>query len=106
MRSRDIDRSGSIWRYVPRQHKGLWRGKPRTVFLGSRARAVLSPWLRQDPEAFLLRPEEVERRRQQERRLGRRTPLTPSQKARPRKAALAKHPGDRDTSRVYCRAVA
>ena len=95
MRTGDIDRGNMGWQYTPKQHKGLWRGKSRTVYLGPRARAVLEPWLRADPIESLFQPREAEEDRLAERRRGRRTPLTPSERARTRKADPRRAPGDR-----------
>ncbi len=36
-----IDRSGEVWVYRPRAHKGRWRGKVREVFIGPKAQALL-----------------------------------------------------------------
>ena len=45
MRPCDIDRSGEVWRYVPREHKTEHKGKDRVVLLGPEARAILGPLL-------------------------------------------------------------
>jgi integrase len=41
----DIDRSGSVWVYVVRDHKTAHRGKDRRVFIGPTAQAILAPYL-------------------------------------------------------------
>jgi integrase len=105
MRTGDIDRGGETWRYTPRQHKGLWRHKSRTVYLGPQARAILTGWLREDPDEFLFQPREAEAERLAERTRGRRTPLTPSHRARARKAEPERAPGDRYKAPAFCRAV-
>ncbi|WP_422932021.1 tyrosine-type recombinase/integrase [Singulisphaera sp. PoT] len=45
MRPCDIDRSGEVWRYIPREHKTEHKGKERVVLLGPEARAILGPLL-------------------------------------------------------------
>jgi integrase len=45
MRASDVDTTGDVWSYRPRQHKTDYLGHRRTIFLGPRARAVLAPWL-------------------------------------------------------------
>ena len=50
----EIDRSGDVWLYRPRQHKTADRGKDRMVPLGPRAQEVLKTWLRADPDAPLF----------------------------------------------------
>jgi integrase len=38
VRRRDIDTGGPVWLYRPTQHKNQWRGKPRAIAVGPRAR--------------------------------------------------------------------
>ena len=45
MRPGEIDRDGDVWRYRPTLHKNAWRSKPRTVYLGPQAQALLTPYL-------------------------------------------------------------
>ncbi|MFM1902847.1 MAG: hypothetical protein RLZZ440_747 [Planctomycetota bacterium] len=68
MRTGDVDRSGSVWLFKPRRHKNSHRGQDRTIPLGPQAQAILKPWLRADPDAFLFQPREAiaELRRSQE----------------------------------------
>jgi integrase len=50
MRPRDIDRTSTPWAYVPPSGgKTLHHGKPRRVYLGPQARALLTPWLASCP---------------------------------------------------------
>ena len=41
MRWQDIDTSATPWVYRPRDHKNEWRGQPRAICIGPRARAIL-----------------------------------------------------------------
>src|SRR5262249_30384911 len=86
MRTGDLDRSGPVWTYTPGRHKGEHRGKSRQVTFGPRAQEVLKRWLRADPAAYLFSPKEAEAERREARRAGRNRPMTPSQRARRRKA--------------------
>ena len=45
MRAGDVDASGAVWLYRPREHKTEHHGESRVVALGRRAQAVLRPWL-------------------------------------------------------------
>jgi integrase len=47
MRPGDIDRSVDPWQYRPQTHKNAWRGKERTIPLGSHAQGLLAPYLLQ-----------------------------------------------------------
>lgn len=49
IRPRDLDRSGRIWIYTPAHHKAEHHGRARTIAIGPRAQAILSPWLHKDP---------------------------------------------------------
>lgn len=55
LRPIDIDRSVNPWRYTPSRHKTEHLGHSRTVLIGPRAQAVLTPWLDQaGPRDYLL----------------------------------------------------
>jgi integrase len=106
MRTRDVDRSGRLWVYTPEDHKTEHHGKQRRVYLGPNAQEVLRPWLRADPAAFLFSPREATEERHAGRSAARRTPLTPSQQARARKARPARSPAECYDARSYAHAVA
>lgn len=42
MRWADIDRAVEPWIYRPRNHKNMWRNKPRAILLGPKAREILN----------------------------------------------------------------
>ena len=44
MRKSEIDQSGEIWIYKPKEHKNAYRGQQRFVPLGEHAKAALLPW--------------------------------------------------------------
>jgi integrase len=105
MRTCDLETSGRVWAYRPEGHKTSHHGHGRVIYLGPRAQAVLRPWLRPDLMAYLFQPREAEAERQADRRERRRTPLTPSQRARTRKARPRRSPGGRYDARTYAHAV-
>ncbi|MDB5352700.1 MAG: Phage integrase family protein [Planctomycetota bacterium] len=106
MRSMDVDTIDDVWEYVPERHKTAHHGKKRRIFLGPRAQEIVRAWLREDPAEYLFQPVEAQREFHSERRKNRKTPLTPSQRARTRKARPRKAPGDRYDSRAYAHAIA
>jgi integrase len=53
-----IDRTIDPWVYRPTQHKNKYRGKDRAIPLGPRAKELLTPWLRADPDKPLFSPRE------------------------------------------------
>src|SRR5262249_7356770 len=59
MRGRDLVRGEPNWEYRPASHKTAWRGRGRVILLGPRAREIVAPFLRADPEAYLFDPREA-----------------------------------------------
>lgn len=105
IRTGDLDTSGRVWSYRPSVHKTEHHGRDRIIFLGPQAQAVIRPWLRCDISRFLFSPREAMEQRAVERRRERKTPLTPSQKARKRKARPKRTPGDCYDVRAYYHAI-
>jgi integrase len=105
MRSGDIDVSGRVWIYTPREHKTEHLDRQRQVYLGPAAQNVIKPWLRTDLEGYLFQPKEAMKALAEERRRNRRTSMTPSQQARTRLAKPEKTPGDCYTAGSYRQAV-
>lgn len=106
MRTGDIDTSGRVWRYSPARHKTMHHGHARTVWIGPKAQKVLRPYLKADLQAYLFSPKEALEARSAKRRAERRTPMTPSQRARRRKVRPRKHPGSHFTTQSYGRVIA
>lgn len=104
MRTCDIDRSGELWVYTPQSHKTEHHARGRRIVLGPRAQAVLQPWLRADPTAWLFQPREAMAELSAARRANRRTKIQPSQRNR-RTAAPKRTPGDRYTVRAIGHAI-
>jgi integrase len=105
MRTCDLDMTGKLWVYTPRRHKTEHRNKSREIILGPKAQELLRPWLRTDLEGYLFQPREATEERNIKRRAARRSPMTPSQRARRRKRHPKRPPGDRYDNRAYCHAI-
>lgn len=105
MRVGDIDRSRPSWIYRPSSHKTEHHGCNRQVVLGPRAQAVVEPFLRSDPGAYLFSPKEALARRHAVLREQRSTPLTPSQRARKREVHPLRSPGDHYSRANYANAI-
>ncbi len=102
MRPSDIDRSNPVWIYRPLKHKTAYQGHVREIYLGQKAQLILQPWLDREPAAYCFSPREAEAERNRQRRLNRRSPMTPSQsrrksKAQPKNAKRERY--DRDSYR-------
>lgn len=63
IRPADIDRSGSVWLYVPEEHKTEHHDKQRLIVIGPQGQAVLQPYLDRDAESYCFSPAESEQRR-------------------------------------------
>ncbi len=67
MRPVDIDKSGKVWMYRPKQHKTAYRGHQRTIYLGPKAQMVIAKYLLREPSEYCFRPIESEIQRLTER---------------------------------------
>jgi len=105
MRTRDVDRGGGVWIFVPPTHKTAVHGHERKVFLGPKAQAIVKEWLRADPDAFLFQPREAEEERNASRRAARKSPMIPSQRKRKPKAAPKRAKRDGYDVASYRRAI-
>jgi integrase len=105
LRPVDIDRTETVWKWRPPDHKTSWRGKEKVIGIGPRAQQILAPYLLRDANAYCFSPIEAERRRSQLRRLARKSPLTPSQRKRKPKRNGRRRPRDRYDTASYRHAV-
>ncbi len=108
MRGADIDMTGRLWTYRPREHKTEYHGHDREIVLGKNAQKIIREFLRADLEEFLFRPDEAERARDAERGRRRATQLWPSHvraNTRKRKAQPKRVPRDHYSVRSYSRAI-
>jgi len=127
MRGRDLDRSGPVWWYRIDPNDLARDGQPANLHktahvegadgaasvkvlpIGPKAQAILKEWLRDDEDEFLFQPGEARKKKYEDRRRERKTPLWPSHvahqtrktKAKPRRAPRSHY--DRHS---YARAIA
>jgi integrase len=107
LRPINIDMSNpACWVFRPEKHKTEHHGHDRLIFLGPKAQAILKPYLGTRVDAYCFSPADSERRRAQLRRLNRKSPLTPSQRARKPKPRRRRAPRDRYDVAGYRRAIA
>lgn len=104
MRTGDVNTTGRIWEYVPKEHKTEHHDKDRIVFIGPQAQRVLRPWLRTELLACLFQPREAESERRQAQRAARKSKVQPSQRDR-RKIRPRKGPGECYDPDSYRRAI-
>jgi integrase len=60
MRPMDIDRTGDIWFYTPREHKTEHHGITRVIAIGPKAQAALLRFLLRDADAECFSPREAQ----------------------------------------------
>lgn len=97
--------SDEIWEYRLENHKTAHRGRDRIIHFGPKAQAILQPYLVRDSESYCFSPIESERRRHSKQRVERKTPMTPSQRARASKINRRRPPSDHYTTESYRRAI-
>jgi integrase len=105
MRMKDLDRTGKVWVYTPASHKTAHRGLKRVIWIGPKCQDLLQKHLKADPEAFLFSPSRAAEERNANRRKKRKTPMTPSQRARKRKRNPDWKPGACYTPVTYAQAI-
>jgi integrase len=76
MRPRDIDRSSSIWRYVPQRHKTQHYDIQRNIPIGPRGQKILKPFMNRDTDRYCFSPRESMAQRLTDRFNNRTTPLS------------------------------
>lgn len=105
MRTADLDTSGDVWRFRPQSHKTEHHGIEAVRWVGPRAQAIISPWLRTNVTEPLFQPREGRRWYFEQRRAARQSKVTPSQaKRRPKRSPL-RTPGLMYTTVTYGRAI-
>jgi integrase len=113
LRPLDLDMGNpACWIYRPGSdqgdcgdHKTAHHGHERLILIGPRAQEVLRPYLGTKLDGYCFSPAEAERRRSLDRRTARKTPLTPSQRARKPKAGRERAPQDRYQVTSYRNAI-
>ena len=87
MKPGEIDRSTDVWVWQPAAHKTAYCGKVRRICIGPKAQKILTPYLEgRSPDAPCFSATESEQERNAARRRGRKSPMTPSHKARRERA--------------------
>lgn len=81
-----IDMADDVWVFRLARHKGTWRGLQRAVCLGPKAREVLEPLMKVDPNAALISPVDAVVAMKVKKRLLRKTPRTKQTRDRDRRA--------------------
>lgn len=100
--------SGPIWQYKPSRHKGSWRGKTRTIAIGSKAQALLNEFSTPDLDDYLFSPARAMEEVRAERAANRKTPRWPSHMTRntqKRAANRKRPPANRYTRFSYLTAI-
>ncbi len=93
LRPGDLDaREPGCWVFRPGKHKTEHLGQERMILVGPRAQEVLRPFLAAGPDAYCFSPAAAERERSEQRRCQRKTPMTPSQRARQAKSDRKRAP--------------
>jgi integrase len=107
LRPGDVDRSGDVWVYTPESHKLSWRedAPARRIAIGAEGQRVLMPYLLRSATAHCFSPRDSEHDRNKARRLARRSPMTPSQRARKPARCRRRPAGERYTTASYRRAI-
>ena len=83
LRTVDLDMTGRIWLYRPCVHKTTYRGRERTIYIGSQAQEVIKPFLvGRAIDAYLFSPLEAERERYAKARTHRHQPIGPPRTSR------------------------
>ena len=105
LRGSDIELTGRVWIFRPKEHKTEHHDMTREIFIGPRAQKVIKPWLRMEIDARLFQPCEAEEARNEDRRKNRKSPMTPSQAARKPKRQPRRTAGGRYGVTAYRRAI-
>jgi integrase len=106
MTPEEIDRSDDVWVWSPTHHKTSWRDESRMIAIGPQAQAILLRYLDRPPSTPCFLPSESEADRNAARRASRRSPMTPSQRARRQKAKQQKKKSIKPyDEKAYCRAI-
>lgn len=73
----DINMSGKVWSYEPREHKTSYHGKQRTIYLGPKAQEIIKRFLAgKATDSFIFSPCEAVDWHRTSRHAARKTPLS------------------------------
>jgi len=106
MRGEEIDRSGEVWVYRPSRHKTEGHGRDRAIPLGPKARELIRSYLEAaSPGSHLFSPRVAVETRNERRKAARKSPITPSQRARRRKRSPKRSAGSSYSKNAYRSAI-
>jgi len=103
-----IDTSGEVWLYRPQHHKNAHRDLDREIAIGPTGQRILLPYRGRPGDRAIFSPAENMAMVNAKRRAERRTPLTPSQRARDARNASktnGRRPGKQYTTASYAWAI-
>jgi integrase len=107
MTTGEIDTTGDVWLYQPREHKTAHFGHSRSVPIGPKAQDIVRRYLRQELAEPIFSPRAADAERRHPEREANRTPFTPSRLRRD--AERARKPrrqlNDRYTTTNYAQAI-
>lgn len=109
LRPVDLDTTGDVWLFKPRQHKGRHRGKGRVVAIGPKAQAVLNVFTPPTAEGYYFSPRRAVADLHATRTANRKTPKYPShmkRNATKRKAAPGEGHSEKYDASSYGQAIA
>jgi integrase len=105
----DLDTSGPVWFFNPPTHKTTYRGRTRSIAVGTQGQALLAEFPTGDSADFVFSPARQVEEFHVARAANRKTPRWPSHQERNRAKrvkAAKKTPGANYTTERYARAVA
>jgi integrase len=106
LRTCDVDMSGEVWVYSPWTHKTEHHDHVRKIAIGPIARVILEPFLKsKDPKSYVFSPRDAVMAVRAERSRLRKTPKTPSERKRTRKACPKRAPRVQYTKDAYAMAI-
>jgi integrase len=105
LRGVELDRSADVWIYRPARHKTQYKGFERAIPIGPKAQAILTPWLKSAPMAFVFSPVEAVKIRNEKAKANRKSKMTPSQAARKPKAKPKRKARERYDQHSYGTAI-
>lgn len=108
LRRCEIDMSGPVWTFKPNHHKAAWRGRARTIPVGTRAQELLRGFFTADASDYLFSPIRAVEEFRAGRAAARKTPKYPShlkRNERKRVANRKRPPADRYNRLSYLTAI-
>lgn len=106
LRLSEVDTTGEVWLYRPKEHKNAWRGHARIIGIGPDCRKLLAEFATGiGPDDFVFSPKRQREQIFAAKRAARKSCVQPSQVDRKKKRPK-KVPGERYTTDSYAQAIA